>query len=96
MELRDFMLKFYENLIYGMLRSSLTTDDRVSNSYFNLGEKEKRDLEVELHKRAKNMSLTVVNELIAHNLLLETKPTNAQAIEIEKIIRKVLLDYSEN
>lgn len=90
------MLKFYENLIYGILRSSLTTDDRVSDSYFNLSEIEKRNLDGELYKKAKNMSMTVVNELTAHNLLLETEPTKAQAKEIEEIIRKVLLDYSED
>lgn len=96
MKLREFMLKFYENLIYGTLRSSLTTDDRVSDSYFNLSEVEKRDLDVELHEKAEKISMTVVNELTAHNLLLETEPTKSQAKEIERIIRKVLLDYSED
>lgn len=90
------MLKFYENLIYGMLKSSLTTDDRVSGSYFNLSEREKRDLDVELEERANNMSMSIVEELIANNLLIETEPTKAQADEIEKIIRKVLSDNSES
>ena len=95
-ELREFMLKFYENLIYGMLKSSFTTDDRVSDSYLKLSDEEKRELEKELERRSKSIASDIVEELITHDLLIESEPTTTQALEIEKIIRKVISDYAED
>ncbi|MCL5881864.1 MAG: hypothetical protein M1592_04690 [Candidatus Thermoplasmatota archaeon] len=95
-ELREFMLKFYENLIYGMLKSSFTTDDRVSDSYLKLSDEEKRELEKELERKSKFIASDIVEELITHDLLIESEPTTTQALEIEKIIRKVISDYAED
>jgi hypothetical protein len=90
------MLKFYENLIYGMLKSSFTTDDRVSDSYLKLSDEEKRELEKELERKSKFIASDIVEELITHDLLIESEPTTTQALEIEKIIRKVISDYAED
>ncbi|MHB1439807.1 MAG: hypothetical protein ACYCSO_02200 [Cuniculiplasma sp.] len=94
LEMRDFMLKFYENLVYGMLKSSLTTDDRLAGSYMNLSSVEKRDLDVELGIRSRNIAEKIVDELIAHDLLLDSDPTQSQSKEIDKIVREVLSKYS--
>jgi hypothetical protein len=93
-ELRDFMLKFYQNLLCGMLKSRMATDDRLSSSYMDLSDKEKKDLDIELSERSEEMAELVVNELSAQSLLIETEPTLGQSEQINKIVRKVLEKFS--
>lgn len=93
-ELRNFMLKFYQNLLYGVLKSRMATDDRLSGSYMDLSDKEKKDLDIELSERSEEMAELVVNELNSKNLLIETEPTPGQSEQISKIVRKVLEKFS--
>lgn len=92
--LYKFMVKFYEGMLYGMLRSRLTTDDRLTDDYTNLDEKEKGDLDKEMLERSREMARTVTDLIVQNNLLIETDPTVSQIKEIDEIIRKVLSDYS--
>ncbi len=93
-EIEKFMLKFYESMIYGMLKSRFVTDDRLTDAYIKTSESEKKDLDSELIHQSKNIASQIVKELKTHNLLIEDEPTKSQAKEIEEIIRKILLENS--
>jgi hypothetical protein len=93
-ETREFILKFYQNLLYGMLKSRMATDDRLKGSYMDLSVEEKKDLDIELSEKSKEMAERIVKELSARNLLIETEPTPGQSKQISEIVRKVLNEFS--
>jgi hypothetical protein len=93
-ELREFILKFYQNLLYGMLKSRMATDDRLKGPYMDLSVEEKKDLDIELSEKSDKMAERIVKELSARNLLIETEPTPGQSEQISEIVRKVLDEFS--
>lgn len=93
-ELREFILKFYQNLLYGMLKSRMATDDRLKGPYMDLSVEEKKDLDIELSEKSEKMAERIVKELSARNLLIETEPTPGQSEQISEIVRKVLDEFS--